>query len=133
MGEGCRFVRNYHFLWIGCWFSIFLTDPAPVMQSLYRLRHAGHEVILFHILDEAEVHFPFTGLNNFEDPETGELIKDIDSRGIRDDYLSGLDEFRAFYKTECGNANVDYVPMDTSVGFDKALLEYLIQRQRRFA
>jgi uncharacterized protein (DUF58 family) len=114
-------------------FSDLLTDPAPVMQSLYRLRHAGHEVILFHILDEAEVHFPFTGLNNFEDPETGELVKDIDSRGIRDDYLSGLEEFREFYKAECGTANVDYVPMDTSVGFDKALLEYLIQRQRRFA
>ena len=29
-------------------------------------------------------------------------------------------------------ANVDYVPMDTSVNFDKALLEYLVQRQRRF-
>lgn len=114
-------------------FSDLLTDPAPVVQSLYRLRHAGHEVILFHILDEAEVHFPFTGLNNFEDPETGELVRDIDSRGIRDDYLSGLEEFREFYKAECGTANVDYVPMDTSVGFDKALLEYLIQRQRRFA
>lgn len=114
-------------------FSDLLTDPAPVVQSLYRLRHAGHEVILFHILDEAEVHFPFTGLNNFEDPETGELVKDIDSRGIREDYLSGLEEFRALYKAECGTANVDYVPMDTSVGFDKALLEYLIQRQRRFA
>ena len=113
-------------------FSDLLTDPGPVVQSLYRLRHAGHEVILFHILDEAEVHFPFSGLSNFEDPETGELVKDIDARGIRDDYLAGLGEFRDFYKAECGTANVDYVPMDTSVGFDKALLEYLIQRQRRF-
>jgi len=57
----------------------------------------------------------------------------VDARGIRDDYLSGLEEFRALWKRECGLANVDYVPMDTSVGFDKALLEYLIQRQRRFA
>jgi uncharacterized protein (DUF58 family) len=114
-------------------FSDLLTDPEPVIKSLYRLRHAGHEVILFHILDEAEVHFPFTGLNTFEDPETGELVKEIDARGIRDDYLSGVEEFRNFYKEECGKANADYVPMDTSVGFDKALLEYLIQRQRRFS
>ena len=114
-------------------FSDLLTDPDPVLKSLYRLRHAGHEVILFHILDEAEVHFPFTGLNTFEDPETGELVKEIDARGIRDDYLSGVAEFRKRYAEECGAANVDYVPMDTSVGFDKALLEYLIQRQRRFA
>lgn len=114
-------------------FSDLLTDPDPVLKSLYRLRHAGHEVILFHILDEAEVHFPFTGLTDFEDPETGQVVKDIDARGFRDDYLAGLKEFQDLWAKECGLANVDYVPMDTSVGFDKALLEYLIQRQRRFA
>ncbi len=113
-------------------FSDLLTDPEPVIQSLYRLRHAGHEVILFHILDEAEVHFPFTGLMEFEDPETTEKIE-VDARGIRDDYINGVTEFREMYQRECGLADVDYVPIDTSVGFDKALLEYLIQRQRRFA
>jgi uncharacterized protein (DUF58 family) len=113
-------------------FSDLLTDPEPVIQSLYRLRHAGHEVILFHILDEAEVHFPFTGLMEFEDPESAEKIE-VDARGIRDDYMNGVKEFREMYQRECGLADVDYVPMDTSVGFDKALLEYLIQRQRRFA
>jgi uncharacterized protein (DUF58 family) len=113
-------------------FSDLLTDPDPVVKSLYRLRHAGHEVILFHILDEAEVHFPFTGLVEFEDVESDDKVE-VDARGIRDDYLNGLKEFQEFWKAECGSANVDYVPMDTSVGFDKALLEYLIQRQRRFA
>jgi len=113
-------------------FSDLLTDPDPVLKGLYRLRHAGHEVILFHILDEAEVHFPFQGLVEFTDVES-EAKLEVDARGIRDDYLSGLEEFRALWKRECGLANVDYVPMDTSVGFDKALLEYLIQRQRRFA
>ena len=113
-------------------FSDLLTDPDPVLKSLYRLRHAGHEVILFHILDEAEVHFPFQGLVEFADVES-EAKLEVDARGIRDDYLSGLHEFQERWKRECGLANVDYVPMDTSVGFDKALLEYLIQRQRRFA
>jgi uncharacterized protein (DUF58 family) len=114
-------------------FSDLLTDSEPVMKSLYRLRHAGHEVILFHILDEAEVQFPFTGLNDFEDPESGELIRDIDAQGMKDDYLASMNEFRETWKRECGAANVDYVPMDTSVGFDKALLEYLVQRTRRFS
>lgn len=113
-------------------FSDLLTDPEPVIKSLYRLRHAGHEVILFHILDEAEVHFPFQGLVEFEDVESQERLE-IDARGIRDDYLSSVEEFRALYKRECGLANVDFVTMDTSIGFDKALMEYLIQRQRRFA
>lgn len=113
-------------------FSDLLTDPAPVIKSLYRLRHAGHEVILFHILDEAEVHFPFTGLVEFEDVESADTVQ-VDARGIRDDYLAGVEEFREVYRKECGLADVDYVPMDTSVGFDKALMEYLVQRQRRFA
>lgn len=113
-------------------FSDLLTDPEPVVKSLYRLRHSGHEIILFHILDEAEVHFPFAGLVEFEDVESDEKLQ-VDARGIRDDYLGGLNEFREMWKRECGTANVDYVPMDTSIGFDKALLEYLVQRQRRFA
>lgn len=113
-------------------FSDLLTDPEPVIQSLYRLRHAGHEVILFHILDEAEVTFPFTGLVEFSDPESDDKIE-IDARGIRDEYLESMNAFRDRYRRECGLANVDYVPMDTSVSFDKALLDYLILRQRRFA
>jgi hypothetical protein len=51
---------------------------------------------------------------------------------MRADYTKSVDEFREHYKTECAKANIDYVPMDTSVSFDKALLEYLLQRQRRF-
>jgi uncharacterized protein (DUF58 family) len=112
--------------------SDLLTDPGPLVQSLYRLRYAGHEVILFHILDEAEVHFPFTGLVEFQDVETDDTVQ-VDARGIREDYLAGVEEFRQLLRKECGAADVDYVPMDTSVGFDKALMEYLVQRQRRFA
>src|SRR6516165_9947120 len=50
-------------------FSDLLTEPEPVMQSLHHLRHRGNEIILFHVLDEAEVHFPFEGVVEFEDVE----------------------------------------------------------------
>ncbi|HUG18139.1 MAG TPA: DUF58 domain-containing protein, partial [Planctomycetaceae bacterium] len=40
-------------------FTDLLTEPDAVIQSLRQLRFAGHDVILFHILDEAEVSFPF--------------------------------------------------------------------------
>ena len=42
------------------------------------------------------------------------------------------DESGLTHHVECTAANVDYLGMDTSVGFDKALIEYLVQRQRRF-
>lgn len=112
-------------------FSDLLADPEPVLKALHHHRHRGNEVILFHILDEAEVHFPFEGLIEFEDVEGPERLT-LDARGMRDDYLDALREFQEFYRTECNKVGVDYVPIDTSVNFDKALLEYLIQRQRRF-
>jgi uncharacterized protein (DUF58 family) len=112
-------------------FSDLLGDPEPILRSLHRLRYAGHEVIVFHILDEAEVHFPFTGLIEFEDPESSDRLE-VDARGIQADYLAGLKEFQEHYKQECQSARIDYVPIDTSIGFDKALIEYLVQRQRRF-
>jgi hypothetical protein len=51
---------------------------------------------------------------------------------MRGDYLKSIREFQETYRRECAGAGIDYVAMDTSVSFDKALLEYLIQRQRRF-
>lgn len=112
-------------------FSDLLTDPGPVLEGMHHLRHRGNEVILFHILDEAEVHFPFDGTIEFEDVEDHEKLV-VDARGMRGDYLQAVEEFRNFYRIECPKANIDYVPMDTSISFDKALMQYLLQRQKRF-
>ena len=112
-------------------FSDLLTDPEPVMQSLHHLRHRGHEIIVFHILDEAEVHFPFEGVIEFRDVEEERQLT-LDAKGMRGDYLQAVAEFRERYKSDCARANIDYVAIDTSVSFDKALLEYLQSRRRRF-
>jgi len=122
-------VRNRSLLML---FSDLLTDPEPVIRSLRMLRHAGHDVILFHVLDEAEVSFPFDGLNDFEDPETGDVERNIDAAGIRADYLAAVEELRTTYRKECLAIGADYVPLDTSMNFGSALLEYLSQRRARF-
>lgn len=112
-------------------FSDLLGEPAETLSALARLRHGGHDVIVFHVLDQAEVEFPFTGPVEFEDPETGELFQ-IDAGGFRDEYLSALDAFRQTYREGCGKLQIDYVPLSTEMPFDKALTEYLINRQSRF-
>jgi uncharacterized protein (DUF58 family) len=112
-------------------FSDLLTDPEPVLQSLHHLRHRGMDIILFHILDEAEVHFPFEGVVEFRDVESDGRLQ-VDARHMRHDYLRSLGEFQQYYKRECAKAGIDYVAMDTSINFDRALMEYLLQRQRRF-
>ncbi|MBA2227164.1 MAG: DUF58 domain-containing protein [Thermogemmata sp.] len=107
------------------------SEAEAVIRSLYRLRYAGHEVIVFHILDVLEAQFPLAGLIDFADVES-EAHQEVDAQGIREDYLRFVEEFRGYYQRECAAARVDYVPIDTSVGFDRALLDYLILRQQRF-
>jgi len=111
-------------------FSDLLVDAEPVMQSLNRLRHGGHDVILFHLLDEAEVKFPFNGMIEFEEPESNERIE-IDANNYRKDYISAVAEFRQQYRRDCFQSGIDYVELDTSMQFDKALLEYLLSRRAR--
>jgi uncharacterized protein (DUF58 family) len=112
-------------------FSDLLAEPQPAIQSLRRLRHGGHDVILFHILDEAEVRFPFEGVAEFEDPETQEALDPVDATGIREDYLAEVGDFRETFRRECFQSGIDYVPLDTSMQFDRALVEYLVMRRAR--
>jgi uncharacterized protein (DUF58 family) len=111
-------------------FSDLLTEPTPVFESLYRLRHGGHDVILFHVLDEAEVRFPFRGMVELEDPEDRRRLA-LDADSFRQDYLEEIEAFRALYRRECSQARIDYVPLDTSMPFDRALTEYLVNRAAR--
>ena len=56
-------------------FSDLLVDEEAAMNSLHRLRHGGHDVILFHILDEAEVSFPFKGASSVGGPRKRREVK----------------------------------------------------------
>jgi uncharacterized protein (DUF58 family) len=109
-------------------FSDLLVEPEPVLQALHRLRHRGHDVILFHVLDEAEVYFPFEGMVEFEEPETNQRMQ-LDASHFRHDYLAEVEAFRENYRRECSQSGVDYVPLDTSMQFDRALTEYLTGRR----
>jgi uncharacterized protein (DUF58 family) len=112
-------------------FSDLLVDTEPVVRALRRLRHGGHDVILFHILDEAEVQFPFQGAVELEEPETRQKVR-LDADHFRHDYRQEVEAFRETYRRECFQSGIDYVPLDTSMPFDKALLEYLLSRRARF-
>src|SRR3990172_3331101 len=112
-------------------FSDLLADPEPVLQALYRLRHGGHDVILFHILDEAETRLPFDGMVEREEPETRRRLQ-LDASHFRHDYLAELEAFRERYRRECFRCGIDYVALATSMQFDKALTEYLASRRARY-
>src|SRR5205085_10342772 len=95
-------------------FTDLFAEPQPVIQALRRLRHGGHDVILFHILDEAEVRFPFDGMVEFEEPEGHEKVQ-LDASAFRDDYQKEVKSFCEMYRRECSQIGIDYVGLDTSM------------------
>jgi uncharacterized protein (DUF58 family) len=111
-------------------FTDLLVEPQPVRQALSRLKHGGHDVILFHVLDEAELSFPFEGALILEDPESGDEVR-LDGRSMRTPYQQAVKSFQDDYRRWCQQMRIDYVAIDTKTPFDKALIEYLTNRRMR--
>jgi len=104
-------------------------EPEEVIRALHHFRHRKHEVIVFHVLDKAEVEFPFRELTAFYDLETKEKLL-IDPPSVRETYLQLLREFIHQYRRACSEMYVDYVMTDTSVPYDFMLSRYLARRGR---
>ncbi|MBX3420424.1 MAG: DUF58 domain-containing protein [Pirellulaceae bacterium] len=112
-------------------FSDLLTEPQPMLRALRSLRHVGHDLIVFHVLDEAEVTFPFQGPLQLRDPETGQS-ENVLAANAAADYRQRIQEFCQQLDRDLTEAGIDYVPLDTSQLYDKALMEYLLRRRGRF-
>jgi uncharacterized protein (DUF58 family) len=102
-------------------------DPDEVIRSLHHFRHRRHEVILFHIMDRAEIDFPFKEVIAFHDLENNDRIQ-IDPSYVREVYRKQVDEFLAAYRRACAEAQIDYVLADTSTPYDFMLTKYLNKR-----
>jgi uncharacterized protein (DUF58 family) len=109
--------------------SDLLDTSQEVAKGLRQLRARGSEVIVFHVLDPAELHFPFREPSIFEDLEE-ELTLMADPQTIRSAYLDTLQALLAEYRRICFSIQIDYNLFDTSVGLDRALTRYLTWRQK---
>jgi len=107
--------------------SDLFDKPESVMTALKHFRHKGHEVVVMQILDPLERSFAFDGDAIFKDLETQEELM-TQPWHIQKAYKQSMQEFLDFYKRQCRNNNIDYVLLDTSTPFDKALFEYLNKR-----
>jgi hypothetical protein len=83
------------------------------------------------VLDEAEVRFPFEGMVEFTEPESADRLV-VDADAARRQYVAGVETFREDYRRFCFHSGIDYVPLDTSMQFDRALMGYLVSRRNRF-
>jgi len=109
--------------------SDLFDKPEQVMTALKHFRHKGHEVVVMQILDPLERSFAFDGDAIFKDMETQDEVM-TQPWHIQKAYQQSMNEFLEFYKRQCRDNNIDYVLLDTSMPFDKALFEYLNKRKR---
>jgi uncharacterized protein (DUF58 family) len=110
--------------------SDLLTDPEPTLQALHQVLFRGHDLIVMHILDAAEVRFPFDGSLRLEDPETGQTLI-AEAAAVRTSYVEAVRRWREELGRRMASAHADFVALDTSMPFDRALVEFLTQRGRR--
>jgi len=110
--------------------SDLLTDTDATLQALHHARFRGHDLIVMHILDVAEVEFPFDGTVRLEDPES-HMVLEAAADGVREGYIRALNAWRDELRDQIAALKGDYVALDTSMKFDKALVEFLVQRSRR--
>jgi uncharacterized protein (DUF58 family) len=108
--------------------SDLFDDPTALLSALKHFRHNKHEVIVFQILDPAEVTFPFDDVTRIEDMESRREITS-DPRAFRRAYLDELARFLEAIRGGCRASQIDYVVAQTDQRFDLFLGTYLARRQ----
>ena len=104
-------------------------DPDLVLRAVSRLRARGHDVIVFHLLDPAEVSFPFEDAASFEDLETGERMPVVPET-LREEYRGQMTAHLAALADRMTRSQADYALFETSRPLDHALFAYLSRRER---
>ena len=111
-------------------FSDLLDDPHEILEGLKQVRHRGHEMVLFHVLDHDEITFPFERLTRFEGlEETLQVV--ADPAALRTAYLGEVTAFQKQMRRACQANRIDYVTLDTSESLGVALAAYLAKRAAR--
>ena len=105
----------------------------PFVRALRHLRHRGHEVIVFHVLDAAtERRFAFPDAPvEVRDLETGETLA-LQPGQLRGSYRASAEAFLDRLRRQCREAGVDYEVLDTARPYADALRAYLDKRRRLY-
>ena len=108
-------------------FSDLLTERGPLFQGLEMLRHRRHDVMVFHVLDDDELTFPFNGMTKFEGLEELPHLF-CDPKALRHGYLEALEEYLTEVRRGCTRIGVDYTLVRTSDYLDAVLSRFLFER-----
>jgi uncharacterized protein (DUF58 family) len=112
-------------------FSDLLAPREGFFRGLKLLCSRGHDVMVFHVMDDDELDFPFSGPTRFEGLELAELVR-CNPRALREGYLHFLNLYLEEVRRGCSSHNVDYALIRTSQPLDAALAAYLSKRLGKF-
>ncbi|MDX2247887.1 MAG: DUF58 domain-containing protein [Bacteroidia bacterium] len=118
-------------------FVVLITDlfnhieaEEELFKALRHLRHAKHEVLVFHLLDrktEEDFEFPNRPVI-LKDLETGEKIE-VSPHQIRDRYKEMMKSYKARFKQRCYEFKIDFIEVDIARSYEKVLTDYLVKRR----
>jgi len=107
--------------------SDLLVEREPLFRGLRMLRQRGHDVLVFHVLDDDELDFPFQGPTQFEGLEISAELR-CNPRALREGYLQAMSEYLEEIRRGCATNVCDYALLRTSQSLDAALVAFLNHR-----
>ncbi len=107
--------------------SDLFIDIGQIDAGLKCLRSHGHDVMVFHVLHDDELDFPFHGPIRFEGLEVPRHLR-CNPEAFREGYLQSLQQFLHGLRQACAASDVDYLLVRTSEPPDRALLAFLTKR-----
>lgn len=110
--------------------SDLLAPIEALEKNLISLTASGHEVLLFHLLDPAELHFHFDRALMFQDVESGRDLF-IDPLAARKTYLDRLAAHNATVQAVCQKLGIGYHRLATDQPLETVLFDFLRDRTRR--
>jgi uncharacterized protein (DUF58 family) len=112
---------------------VFITDyyekDGEISKLLHSLASNRHEIIVFHLMGQNELELDYKGYTALEDLETGQTIR-IDTAQNKKPYKDLLDAHLTKVKTGLLNKNIFYKLITMNEPIDKALIDFLKQRNK---
>lgn len=108
--------------------SDLFDDPDKIVEALHHFDFRQHELVVFHVMAEEELGFPFNGYQQFRDLEKIVATLRIDPQAVRAAYLEKVGRFVRAIEAACGNLRADYMPVNTKNPLRQTLLRYIGRR-----
>ncbi|MGE0481986.1 MAG: DUF58 domain-containing protein [Phycisphaerae bacterium] len=112
--------------------SDLLTDVDDLLGGIEHICLAGHELVVFHVLDRDEWSFPFAENVFFEGLEDDVKLL-ADPQSLRASYLNAVQRFTTRVRAVCLKHGADYVPVNTHDPLSGVLSGFLAKRAGRAA